>query len=78
MKSIKLSIVALFVASASFAQSKEVKSETAKAVQVAPAEVKAPAAPKQSTIKWDQEMHDNHRFIQVVGAYRISQSLVSL
>ncbi|TXI69119.1 MAG: DUF1573 domain-containing protein [Flavobacterium sp.] len=58
MKSIKLSIVALFVASASFAQSKEVKSETAKAVQVAPAEVKAPAAPKQSTIKWDQEMHD--------------------
>ena len=56
MKSIKLSIVALFVASASFAQSKEVKSETAKAVQVAPTEVKA--APVQSAIKWDQEMHD--------------------
>lgn len=56
MKSIKLSIVALFVASASFAQSKEVKSETAKAVQVAPTEVKA--APVQSAIKWDQEMYD--------------------
>ena len=58
MKSIKLSIVALFIASASFAQTKEVKVETAKAIQVAPTEVKAPATPKQSNIKWDQEMHD--------------------
>ena len=58
MKSIKLSIVALFIASASFAQTKEVKVETAKAIQATPAEVKAPATPKQSSIKWDQEMHD--------------------
>ena len=58
MKSIKLSIVALFIASASFAQTKEVKVENAKAMQVAPTEVKAPVTPKQSNIKWDQEMHD--------------------
>lgn len=66
MKSIKLTIVALFIASASFAQvkdakiapSKEVKTETAKAMQVAPADVKTPATPAQSVIKWDQEMHD--------------------
>ena len=58
MKSIKLSIVALFIASASFAQNKEVKVEPAKAMQVATAEVKAPVAPKQSNIKWDQEIHD--------------------
>ena len=45
MKSIKLSIVALFIASASFAQTKEVKVETAKAIQATPAEVKAPATP---------------------------------
>lgn len=58
MKSIKLTIVALFVASASFAQLKEAKVETTKAIQVTPSEVKAPAAPKQSNIKWDQEIHD--------------------
>ena len=56
MKSIKLSIVALFIASASFAQTKDVKVETAKAMQAAPTEVKT--APVQSAIKWDQEMHD--------------------
>ena len=56
MKSIKLSIVALFIASASFAQTKEVKVETAKAMQAAPTEVKT--VPVQSAIKWDQEMHD--------------------
>ena len=58
MKSIKLSIVALFIASASFAQLKDAKIETTKAIQVTPTEVKAPVAPKQSNIKWDQEMHD--------------------
>jgi len=61
MKSIKLTIVALFIASASFAQvkeTKEVKVETAKAMQVAPTEIKTPPAPVQSAIKWDQEMHD--------------------
>ena len=58
MKSIKLSIVALFIASASFAQLKDAKIETAKAIQVTPTEVKTPVAPKQSNIKWDQEMHD--------------------
>ena len=54
MKSIKLSIVALFIASASFAQVKEVKTETAKAVQAPVATV----TPKQSVIKWDKEIHD--------------------
>jgi hypothetical protein len=58
MKTLKLSIVALFVASASFAQVKDAKVETSKAMQVAPSEIKAPAAPVQSAIKWDQEMHD--------------------
>ena len=58
MKSIKLSIVSLFIASASFAQLKDAKIETAKAIQVTPTEVKTPVAPKQSNIKWDQEMHD--------------------
>ena len=59
MKSIKLSIVALFIASASFAQVKdakiaplkEVKTETAKAMQVAPADVKAPVTPLRLTFK---------------------------
>ncbi|WP_322551243.1 DUF1573 domain-containing protein [Flavobacterium psychraquaticum] len=55
MKSIKLSIVALFIASASFAQVKDAKIETAKAMA---APVVATAAPKQSVIKWDEEMHD--------------------
>jgi len=58
MKTLKLSIVALFIASVSFAQTKDAKVEASKAMQVAPAEVKAPAAPIQSAIKWDQEMHD--------------------
>ena len=65
MKSIKLSILALFIASASFAQvkdskviaTKELKTETTK-VEAIPAEVKTPATPAQSAIKWDQEMHD--------------------
>jgi len=64
MKSIKLSIFAVLLTSASFAQvkdakiapSKELKTETAKVVQATPAEVKATPLP--STIKWDQEMHD--------------------
>ena len=58
MKSIKLSIVALFVASASFAQLKEAKIDIAKPVS---AQVAAPApatVPKQSAIKWEKEMHD--------------------
>ena len=55
MKSIKLSIVALFIASASFAQVKEAKAEK---IKVADASIVAPAAPKQSVIKWDEEMHD--------------------
>lgn len=62
MKSVKLSIIALFVASASFAQVKDGKApqkvETAKAMPVTTAEVKTPAAPVQSAIKWDQEIHD--------------------
>jgi len=58
MKTLKLSIVALFIASVSFAQTKDAKVEASKAMQVAPAEVKAAAAPIQSAIKWDQEMHD--------------------
>ena len=66
MKSIKLSILALFVASASFAQvkdsktvlSKELKTETTKSAQLVTPEVKTPATPAQSAIKWDQEMHD--------------------
>lgn len=58
MKSIKLSIVALFIASASLAQVKEVKAEPAKPVP-APVEKAVPApAPKQSAIKWDKEIHD--------------------
>lgn len=55
MKSIKLSIVALFIASASFAQVKEAKADKTK---VADAQITAPAAPKQSVIKWNEEMHD--------------------
>lgn len=58
MKSIKFSILALFVAGLSFAQSKDTKIETVKPMQIVPSEVKAPAAPKQSNIKWDEEMHD--------------------
>jgi hypothetical protein len=66
MKSIKLSVLALFVASASFAQvkdaktvpSKELKTETTKSAQLVTPEVKTPATPAQSAIKWDQEMHD--------------------
>ena len=58
MKSIKLSIVALFIASASFAQVKEVKTETAKAVQAPVATVTPAPAPKLSVIKWDKEIHD--------------------
>ncbi len=62
MKSIKLSIVALFIASASFAQVKDSKVlqkvEVPKAVAAAPTEIKTPAAPIQSAIKWDQEIHD--------------------
>jgi hypothetical protein len=61
MKSIKLSIVALFIASASFAQTKDTKTVKATAPVAAPAPVAVPApppAPKQSVIKWDQEMHD--------------------
>jgi hypothetical protein len=50
MKSIKLSIVALFIASASFAQVKETK--------VADAQIVTPVAPKQSAVKWNEEMHD--------------------
>lgn len=55
MKSIKLSIVALFIASASFAQVKEAKSDKSPAPVAVPA---PPPAPKQSVVKWDQEMHD--------------------
>lgn len=58
MKSIKLSIVALFIASASFAQVKEVKTETAKAVQAPVTTVTPAPTPKQSVIKWDKEIHD--------------------
>lgn len=63
MKSIKLSIVALFIASASFAQVKEVKTDLAKPAQgpvaAKVAQTPAPApAPKQSAIKWDNEIHD--------------------
>ena len=58
MKSVKLSIIAIFVASASFAQVKDAKIEASKSMQVAPVEVKTPAAPVQSAIKWDQEIHD--------------------
>lgn len=58
MKSIKLSIVALFIASASFAQVKDVKTETAKAVQAPVATVTPAPTPKQSVIKWDKEIHD--------------------
>jgi len=61
MKSIKLSIVALFIASASFAQTKDAKTVKAPTPAAAPAPVAVPApppAPKQSVIKWDQEMHD--------------------
>ena len=58
MKSIKLSIVALFFASVSFAQLKDAKTDIGKPVQ---AQVTAPATapvPKQSAIKWEKEMHD--------------------
>ena len=59
MKSIKLSIVALFIASASFAQVKEAKTEVAKPVQAPVQATVTPApAPKQSVIKWDKEIHD--------------------
>jgi len=52
MKSIKLSIVALFIASSSFAQIKEAKAEVTR-----PAETVTPP-PAQSVIKWDKEIHD--------------------
>ena len=55
MKSIKLSIVALFIASASFAQVKDAKTDK---VRVADAPIMAQTGPKQSAIKWDEEMHD--------------------
>lgn len=58
MKSIKLSIAALFIATASFGQVKEMKVETAKAIQAPVATVAPVAVPKQSAIKWDKEMHD--------------------
>jgi hypothetical protein len=58
MKSVKLSLIALFVFSASFGQVKDAKIEASKTTQVAPAEVKTPPAPVQSSIKWDQEIHD--------------------
>lgn len=59
MKSIKLSIVALLIASASFAQTKDTKTVKAPAPVAVPAPVSVPApAPKQSVVKWDQEMHD--------------------
>lgn len=58
MKTLKLTIAALFIASASFSQTKEVKVEMAKTTQAATAEVKTAPAPAQSAIKWDQEMHD--------------------
>jgi len=60
MKSIKITLVALLISSASFAQLKDLKADAVKqgpiAVQ-APAQ-QAPPAPKQSAIKWDEEMHD--------------------
>ena len=56
MKSIKLSIVALFIASASFAQVKDIK--VVENAKTAAAPLVAPAAPKASVIKWDEEMHD--------------------
>jgi hypothetical protein len=34
------------------------KIEASKSMQIAPVEVKTPAAPAQSAIKWDQEIHD--------------------
>lgn len=58
MKTLELTIAALFIASASFSQTKEVKVEMAKTTQAATAEVKTAPAPAQSAIKWDQEMHD--------------------
>jgi hypothetical protein len=61
MKSIKLSIVALFIASVSFAQVKDAKTTKTVAPVAAQAPVAVPTpppAPKQSQIKWDQEMHD--------------------
>jgi hypothetical protein len=58
MKSIKLSIIALFVASASFAQVKEAKAESLKTIEAPTASVNATPIPKQSLIKWDKEIHD--------------------
>jgi hypothetical protein len=58
MKSLKLSIIALFVSYASLAQVKDAKIESSKTMQAAPIETKTPAAPVQSAIKWDQEIHD--------------------
>ena len=58
MKTLKLIIITLFVASASFAQTKEVKVETPKTMQVSTTEAKVAPTPIQSQIKWDQEMHD--------------------
>ena len=51
MKTFTLSIVALFITTLSFGQLNEVKQETAKMTTPV-------AAPKQSQIKWEQEMHD--------------------
>ncbi len=59
MKSIKLSIVALFIASASFAQVKETKTDLTKTIQgPVVAKPSQTATPKQSAIKWDEEIHD--------------------
>lgn len=58
MKSLKLSIALAFIASFSFAQNKETKIETAKVMQAPVASVTPTAAPKQSAIKWDKEIHD--------------------
>lgn len=59
MKSIKLSVVALFIANISFAQVKDAKTETLKPVQTpVQANVTPAPTPKQSVIKWDKENHD--------------------
>ncbi|CAM3760700.1 DUF1573 domain-containing protein [Flavobacterium cucumis] len=53
MKLLKLSIALAFIANFSFAQNKEAKVMQAPIATVTPA-----AAPKQSAIKWDKEIHD--------------------
>jgi len=58
MKSIKLTIVALFIATVSFAQVKETKVESTKSIQAPVATVTPAPTPKQSAIKWEQEIHD--------------------